>query len=1800
MFIKKYILNLLFLIGFSPLLSGQCNLLRNIPIIDYDTTVISMVVDGLTNDTLGQNGQGLCAVGIDFRHEFIGDITMELVSPDGRIITLAGPAVPVSGNTSFTRWNVTYVPCTQLPSPDPGFSDVWDNLQPWGLFGNYTGQYYPTQGCLEDFDGGPVNGIWSLRIIDVSQFGSGRIQGIRLFFCDESGVDCAECRLDPGGLSGPSVEQCRSSSGLTLSDVQESFPLYPKDTSVYHYRWAIFNDTSLVEVVPQDTLLHLSVGTFKICNFQYAKIEMDILPDLPATLNIKTVNEYFQDSLICAKMGDSCIQVTIFPSTDTIFADTSFCENGTLIFYGDTISLAGVYTYNVSGAFCDTVVVVTVIQRDFDVRIVSETDTFTCNTPLIQLTGLVNGNVIPGAMYSWTTIDGEIVSDTSSDSIFINRPGWYFLELAEGGCVDFDSVLIYKNDEYPDVEILESDTLNCRTDTITLSVVSSIPYDTVIWTSSLPFIQENDQVKVFEPGMYTAEVVTPAGCRVVALAHIQRIDTISAYSVQFDSITCSNDTATAFVIHESAGSYSFQWTGVLPEYENASTARFIAGGMKTLIITDNLSGCTADYTFEITDSRVFASGAVLVDTITCSVDMVEANLSLDIDVAGYHWQGPGLSVTDSVAIIRIPGEYTVEVVTLEGCRTLIPFRVEADTSRAELILRADSLSCSVDSVVIILESDGTLSSFTWFDRNGSFFSSAREPFVYIPGTYTVEALNEAGCLSFGSVDVGKSSDLPDVSFTVDFLRCDNDSVQIIPDITDGLMFTWEFPDLSRRVSLSPFVTKAGTYVVTITDVFNPECIIYDEIQVGDSRVYPMIDIDHGQLTCFVDSALVDITVSPETTLYFVTGTAFYVENTSSFFVKMPGLYEVVATTESGCETRDTFTIFVNDIHPVIQINPFEPITCLNPNSRVLFESNIDGTDFEVYKEGDLLSTGISASITTPGQYLVIGISPNLCRDTLLFTMEADTLKPDLFISPVDTITCLRPEISLQASSTFSDVSISWPGFQQNPLTVSSGGIYTARAVNNLNGCFTEQTVNVPELKVFAGYQITSTKIDCRNQEVEIRFSPESDFENIRWSTGNPVIIPDGTFFYRTSVPGWYYFDVISSEKCVSRDSVFVAQDYDPPVITQVRATEIDCTLPFSVLEVEISSAVDSVVWLTPGGFRLSGNSVQSDQPGRHDIRIYGQNGCIKDTFVNVIENVKLPSYVVVTDSLTCGKGKGILAVITSDSIVSYNWTGPEQFSASAQQVLITLPGVYTVVVTNQNGCRDTTDVEVKGDYKMPEFTIQDTFLIPCDSSLVMVDVTAQDSLIAYYWSYEGVFLSADPVVNTNTAGNYSVRVTGRNGCISSKDFTLVQIWKPASFTVQSDTIRCNKPLVYLRADSPDPGAVFTWLTPGSQVLQGSTVETNEAGLFLLIMQDQNRCLDTAEVIVEADTMAFRTEIIQEGEIVCDQRDVVLSIADSLVSGRYQYRWFNTGGSILSDPESPEVAVRDPGMYRLVVFNRQNGCSGVSLKIVAEIASSFREIPIEVKQPPCEKFNFGSFGFGQLGGIPPYLIELNGVKYENVFDFHLLQPGDFMLKVTDSLGCTIDTIVSINTGTDPVLYVPVDTTLLLGDSLVINIDSAFWKSKGYTIQLFEKDELICDTSCQFPYITYPGNATVYTIRFTASEDVCSYEHTLVVYINENIFNSIPNVFSRNALLDQNRTFYIPESLGIEKIISMEIYDKWASPMFAIYNAQPGNPDQGWDGTVRGKNAETGVYVVICKLLLSNGRVVTYTGDVTILD
>ncbi|KIC89034.1 hypothetical protein HY58_19125, partial [Flavihumibacter sp. ZG627] len=119
---------------------------------------------------------------------------------------------------------------------------------------------------------------------------------------------------------------------------------------------------------------------------------------------------------------------------------------------------------------------------------------------------------------------------------------------------------------------------------------------------------------------------------------------------------------------------------------------------------------------------------------------------------------------------------------------------------------------------------------------------------------------------------------------------------------------------------------------------------------------------------------------------------------------------------------------------------------------------------------------------------------------------------------------------------------------------------------------------------------------------------------------------------------------------------------------------------------------------------------------------------------------------------------------------SYSWTGPASFTADTKDITGLATGMYTVVITDLNGCITTLDVEVG----TQDVTIDLTEVITpaiCTSNNGGIDLSIAGGTAPYTISWTGPngFNSSDEDITSLAAGTYTVTVTDANGCTTTKD-----------------------------------------------------------------------------------------------------------------------------------------------------------------------------------------------------------------------------------------------------------------------------------------------------------------------------------------------------------------------------------------------------------------------------------------------
>jgi len=499
-------------------------------------------IDNADNPTLGQNGQGVCGVRLTFDHEYLGDLQITLTSPGGQSVTLIGP-VGFFGPTDFTTWDVLFLPCGDPVNPDPGFANQWNNNQPWGLFGNYSGSYYPAAGCLQNFNSGPVNGQWTLTVSDLQAVDVGNFYNYEIIFCDPSGIECVSCAANAGNLTQPDVTACEGAPALSL-DLPPTYvsPNQPPPASDYSYTYVIGGAGGVIqgyEAVPD--LTAYPPGNYTVCGMSYLTADEGDIPQPNGSLTITQLSTQLNSTQppFCGKITSNCVNVTINPSPEDIeefqticapqcyvFFNQNYCQTGTYVRnltqngcpYTATLHLTvlpkstasiseticpggcaqtpgfeyacdpGVYQETfMNEAGCDSTVTLTVSVMSVLANIAQPLPQITCNQPTVTIQG-TGSTLGAGTTYQWTASNGgNIVGPATSINVNVNAPGDYQLLVCRtiGGvtCCDSTSATVTNDQSILDApDAINGPAQICSGQTATFSIDPVPGATTYNWT----------------------------------------------------------------------------------------------------------------------------------------------------------------------------------------------------------------------------------------------------------------------------------------------------------------------------------------------------------------------------------------------------------------------------------------------------------------------------------------------------------------------------------------------------------------------------------------------------------------------------------------------------------------------------------------------------------------------------------------------------------------------------------------------------------------------------------------------------------------------------------------------------------------------------------------------------------------------------------------------------------------------------------------------------------------------------------------------------------------------------------------------------------------------------------------------------------------------------------------------------------------------------------------------------------------------------------------------------------------------
>ncbi len=681
------------------------------------------------------------------------------------------------------------------------------------------------------------------------------------------------------------------------------------------------------------------------------------------------------------------------------------------------------------------------------------------------------------------------------------------------------------------------------------------------------------------------------------------------------------------------------------------------------------------------------------------------------------------------------------------------------------------------------------------------------------------------------------------------------------------------------------------------------------------------------------------------------------ETTQTKTVTTAGTHTLTVTNGSGCQSTASVTV-VNAITTAPVITANGP-TSFCPGDSVKLTSSI--------ATGIIWSTGAttpSITVTSAGTY------------TVIYTDSCGSLQSapvTVAINPVPTVTitgsldiCIGNQNLLDAGAGHS--SYLWStGQTTQTILIGTAGTYSV-TVTNGSGCTATATVTASYVTL-APPTITGNLNFCTGGSTVLNAG--AGYSSYLWSTG--ATTPTLT----VTTAGTYEVTVTNAGGCTANASV-VASIFTPPVPT-ISGNAGFCAGGSTMLTA--NGVYASYSW--SNGATTA--SITVNTVGNYTVTVTDNNGCTGSASINIAV-FSNPVPVIAGTLSFCGGTSTTLNAGSGYS--SYSWnTG-----ATSQSIVVNTVGIFTVTVTNANGCSGSASVTTTNTGSLPATpgVISGPVIASCNTSGNNYSIAAVPNTSHYVWSVPSGATITSGQGTTSIAVNFSaafqggnIIVAASNACGQSPSITPRKLFvqalanNPGAITGQASGVCGPTTKTYSIAAVP-MATSYTWSVPaGATIISGQTTTSINvsftAGFTFgnICVTANNACGSTAPSCKLVSGVSPQPGAIRGPNSVCRNQSNLMYEIDS-VAGATSYTWTVPQSAQISFGQgSTNIVVKMGPNAGNITVKANSACGSSPVRTLAvAVVNCLYAPPIqtmkELRPVPEVVSNYG--GSANAGGI----------------------------------------------------------------------------------------------------------------------------------------------------------------------------------------------------------------------------------------
>lgn len=857
-------------------------------------------------------------------------------------------------------------------------------------------------------------------------------------------------------------------------------------------------------------------------------------------------------------------------------------------------------------------------------------------------------------------------------------------------------------------------------------------------------------------GTYSVTVTNASGCTGTASK------TVTIYPNFTPAVTGADSSCTSLpgTLCSSTGN-SYSWSsGETTQCINPSTS-----GNYVVTVT-NANGCTATAS-KSTIVYTNPTAAITGPTSACNGSTIQ--LCANSGSYTYAWSN---AATASCINITVSGSYTTTITDTHGCTSSASQTV---TYGSSLSVNITGPSQACPNTGAQLCADAGFANYLW--------SSGQTTACITPtlnGTYTVRASDNTGCSATSSATINFYSVTP-VTVSGPSSGCANSFPQLCAS-SGYPTYLWSSSQTTQCITPP---SPGGSFSVIATDANGCTSSASQSLTVLNN---PSLSISGPGIVCPGTPAMLCASTNGNAISW---STA---ESTACISVPDSGSYTATASASNGCTSTLNYHLNYYSVPTPVISGP--TTACFGTSAQLCAP-----TGYTIYSWSSGQTTRC-INVTTAGNYIVTLTDVNGCTSTANHSISFGSNLNLSITGPAGI--CFGQSIQLCATTVGTT---QWSnGSTSQCITITSGGPYTV-TVTDANGCSASASRSITSYAAFSA-SITGPSTACYGTNVQY-CSPSGTGYQYSWSTGETtrcintstsgiytvtitnlngctasssqgltifsqlnstitgptslcigavgqLCAPTGSSLYQWSTgstarcisvnsTGNYTVTITGANGCTASNTAAVT--FSNSITTTITGSHTPCA--GSILELCVPIGYTDYAWNT--GATTECISVTSN--GIYSVTIHDAVGCVgNDT--QLVSFSPIPPVSITGPTNIC-KG-AIETICATQGYPAYSWNG----GGTQSCITVSTAGNYSVIVTDANGCTNSSTIGVSETNINPVIAITPSGLV----------ATPTGNQYTYSWYYNGATFTGctgDTCTPVHT-GDYTVVINDQNwGCTDS-------------------------------------------------------------------------------------------------------------------------------------------------------------------------------------------------------------------------------------------------------------------------------------------------------------------------------------------------------------------------------------------------------------------------------------------------